>query len=482
MLNNGQKTLLQKPGATLSREQWLSAKAKARAETGRAAVTEKGKLHIFFATETGNSKTVAQQLLKQAKAAGWRTAIASVSQVTPETLAALDGPAIFIAATHGEGDPPESAVKYYTALQAAEGNILKELRYALLGLGDSAYAQFCGFARKLDQELARLGAMSLLPRKELDVDFSSHISGWITEIINALPVTDRSGEPTYISVDSSEEQEDVLFSGKGYSRLDPVIGRVSEIVNLNDTGSNKETYHIEMICDALPRYRPGDAAGIIIPGEKDALPRLYSIASSPAVHKNSLHLTVALAWHTTPDGKKGFGLCSRYLAHLKPGDEVQFYIHQNSLFRLPPDECDIIMIGPGTGIAPFRSFVLERTERGAQGRNWLFFGEQHAHLDFLYQQEWINLAESEALHRIDLAFSRDQEQKVYVQHCLRKRAAELVEWLEGGAYLYVCGRKDPMSRDVDDALLEIIAAHKDSAAGDYLARLSEEGRYIKDVY
>ena len=143
------------------------------------------------------------------------------------------------------------------------------------------------------------------------------------------------------------------------------------------------------------------------------------------------------------------------------------------------------MIGPGTGVAPFRSFVYERSERSASGRNWLFFGDQHAHCDFLYQAEWQEHLATDTLHKIDLAFSRDYDHKVYVQHKMKERAKELIDWIEGGARIYVCGAKDPMSHDVEKTLIEIISEQKSlspDAAADYLADMAEADRYLKDVY
>ena len=135
-------------------------------------------------------------------------------------------------------------------------------------------------------------------------------------------------------------------------------------------------------------------------------------------------------------------------------------------------------------LPPFRSFVWERASRGASGRNWLFFGEQHQHCDFLYQAEWIDFVETGVLHKIDLAFSRDQEAKIYVQHRLKEKADELLEWIAGGAAIYVCGAKDPMSKDVEQALLEILTKNKGSpeAAQEFLDQLLDDNRYVKDVY
>jgi sulfite reductase (NADPH) flavoprotein alpha-component len=141
---------------------------------------------------------------------------------------------------------------------------------------------------------------------------------------------------------------------------------------------------------------------------------------------------------------------------LIPGQTVEFYVHHNSQFRLPAPEKDIIMIGPGTGIAPFRAFLAERDSTGAAGKNWLFFGDQHFTTDFLYQSEIQDWARTGVLTRINTAFSRDQAKKVYVQHRMQQQAAGLFQWLESGAHLYLCAGKEPMSVDVENTLLEII--------------------------
>ena len=262
-----------------------------------------------------------------------------------------------------------------------------------------------------------------------------------------------------------------------------------ESIILNDKDSAKETYHIEIAFDGNLPYAAGDAAGILLPKAADGsdpTPRLYSIASAPSVHPNQVHLTVALAKHTQPDGSTGFGLGSGYLAQKKIGDKLQFYIQRNLRFRLPEDSSkDIIMVGPGTGIAPFRAFVQERAEQDASGRNWLFFGDQHAHCDFLYQAEWQEALAGGALTKLDVAFSRDKKHKVYVQHKMQERGKEIAEWLEGGAHFYVCGAKSPMSEDVEKTLIDIIVQHlgkSAEAAQAYLADLSEQDRYVKDVY
>ena len=213
-------------------------------------------------------------------------------------------------------------------------------------------------------------------------------------------------------------------------------------------------------------------------------PRLYSISSSPEAHAGEIHLTVALDTFSVNDEWK-HGLCSDNLSQLDPGKTFEFYVHHNAQFRLPSPEKDIIMIGPGTGIAPFRAFLAERDSTGAAGKNWLFFGDQHFTTDFLYQSEIQDWANTGVLTRINTAFSRDQQHKVYVQHRMHANATELVRWLESGAHVYVCGAKEPMSVDVEETLLTIIrqeGRRSPAQAETFLNELKETGRYIKDVY
>ncbi len=213
-------------------------------------------------------------------------------------------------------------------------------------------------------------------------------------------------------------------------------------------------------------------------------PRLYSISSSPEAHPGEIHLTVARDTFSINDEPK-YGLCSDHLSQLTPGRTIDFYVHHNSQFRLPAPEAPIIMIGPGTGIAPFRAFLAERDTTGAPGKNWLFFGDQHFTTDFLYQSEIQDWVRTGVLTRINTAFSRDQVQKVYVQHKMQKHATELFQWLESGAHVYICGAKEPMSIDVEDTLLSIIRQEGNRSAAQaetFLNDLKESGRFIKDVY
>ncbi len=210
------------------------------------------------------------------------------------------------------------------------------------------------------------------------------------------------------------------------------------------------------LLDLLHRYPVKDAAHfeIFLQQLEPTTPRLYSISSSLESVDGEVHLTVARDAFSIEEELK-YGLCSDQLCSLKPGDTIDFYIHHNDQFRLPDDHKDVIMIGPGTGIAPFRAFLSERESAGAGGRNWLFYGDQHFTTDFLYQTELQQWMENGVLHELDVAFSRDQPEKMYVQDKIRQRAGEFFNWLENGATLYVCGAKR-MSDDVEKTILDLV--------------------------
>jgi sulfite reductase alpha subunit-like flavoprotein len=218
---------------------------------------------------------------------------------------------------------------------------------------------------------------------------------------------------------------------------------------------------------------------------KPLQPRLYSISSSPKEEPREVHLTVSPVRYNF-QGVPRRGVCSTYLADRSPGDQVALYVRPSSNFRPPSDpHTPMIMIGPGTGIAPFRGFLQERRALGHAGSNWLFFGEQHAATDYYYSDEIEEMHADGFLTELDLAFSRDQRDKVYVQHLMHRRGAELWRWLQDGAQVYVCGNADPMAKDVDRALCEIAAEHANldpDAARAYIQSLSADKRYHRDVY
>jgi sulfite reductase (NADPH) flavoprotein alpha-component len=214
--------------------------------------------------------------------------------------------------------------------------------------------------------------------------------------------------------------------------------------------------------------------------------RAYSIASSLAAHEEEVHLTVGAVRYQA-QGRKKEGVASSFLAdRVAVGEKVKVFAEENEYFKLPKDpSVNTIMVGPGTGIAPFRAFIEERAETGAEGKNWLFFGNPNFTTDFLYQTEFQQYLKSGALNKIDLAFSRDQAEKVYVQHKLLQKSKEVFDWLQNGAYFYVCGDKNRMAKDVEQALIQIAkkeGGYSDEKAIDCVKDLKKQRRYLEDVY
>jgi sulfite reductase (NADPH) flavoprotein alpha-component len=214
--------------------------------------------------------------------------------------------------------------------------------------------------------------------------------------------------------------------------------------------------------------------------------RAYSISSSPKKHLASVHLTVAsVRWNS--NNRDHLGVCSTFLAdRVEVHDKIRIFVSQNKAFRIPDsNDTPMIMVGPGTGVAPFRAFLEERQAIGAKGKNWLFFGDQTRASDYIYEQELEAMKKSGVLSRLDLAFSRDQEEKVYVQHKMHEHGKDLFEWLENGAYFYVCGDATRMAKDVDQALCDISSKWGNLTADqarDYVNSLKRDKRYLRDVY
>ncbi len=213
-------------------------------------------------------------------------------------------------------------------------------------------------------------------------------------------------------------------------------------------------------------------------------PRLYSIASSIKAHAEEVHLTVAIVRYDSY-GRKREGVCSSYLAD-RVGECIPCYFHPNKNFKLPEDSTTpVIMVGPGTGIAPFRAFIEERRAIGAGGKNWLFFGDRSSKTDYLYGDEWEQYRKDGLLTDLDLAWSRDQAEKEYVQHKMLAKGKELFSWLQDGATFYVCGDASRMAKDVDSALRQIAqseGAMSEDDANAWVKSLQKEKRYLKDVY
>lgn len=239
---------------------------------------------------------------------------------------------------------------------------------------------------------------------------------------------------------------------------------------------------IDLINDHPADFADGEEFVSVL---KKLQPRLYSIASSPNAHPGEVHLTVAIVRYNSHGRDRG-GVCSTYLSD-RVGDVCSgVFVHNNKAFRLPEDHSkDIIMVGPGTGIAPLRAFLEEREVSKASGRNWLFFGNPCRATDFIYEDEINAWVDNGTLSKLDLAFSRDQENKIYVQDRMLEAGAELWDWLQGGGYFYVCGDASRMAKDVDKALQTIVKTHgglSDEEAIDYLKNLKKEKRYARDVY
>lgn len=255
---------------------------------------------------------------------------------------------------------------------------------------------------------------------------------------------------------------------------------------LEDNAALKNFLWGRNVADLLREFPAALSEATLLGFLRKMPPRSYSIASSLLAHPDEVHLTVAAVRYDF-NGRSHQGVASTFLAdRIKAGETVPVFVEHNEYFKLPADDAtDIIMVGPGTGVAPFRAFVEERSERGASGKNWLFFGNPHFETDFLYQIEWLNHLKRGTLDRLDVAFSRDQQDKIYVQNRLAERSRLIFERLENGAHFYVCGDKNRMASDVQQAVGQIIAKESgkgDEYANEYLKNLKKQRRYLEDVY
>lgn len=521
----------------------------------------KSKLTILYGSETGNAESLALKARKAAQKLGFDAKALDMADATPQALITAKD-VIVIAATWGEGDPPQRAATFYKSLMSDDAPRLDGVRFAVLALGDTAYANFCATGRSIDERLAALGAARIADRVDLDLDFAKKAASWTDATLGrfqpADPAVANIVRVDFKSTPQFDDPDEPLFDAEK-----PLESEISDLVNLNGSGSSSETWHLEFATDVPGwSYAPGDAIGVIpendpelvsalldtvglgadaalarqlatsrdittltrplvqayakLTGRSDveALaspdrfaayaadrqvidllaehrerltgsqlvdllrplpPRLYSVASSLAAHPGETHLLVgAVRWQS--HGRARNGVASTYLAGKKRGDTVKVYVKPNRHFRLPADSSrPIIMIGAGTGVAPFRAFIEERAATEAKGKSWLFFGARKFTTDFLYQLEWQDHLASGALTNLDVAFSRDQPEKIYVQHRIAQRADALRGWVKDGAHIYVCGDEKAMARDVDKALGEVLGVGA-------LEDLRKIGRYQRDVY
>jgi sulfite reductase (NADPH) flavoprotein alpha-component len=563
---------------TMEQRSWLSgflAGYQAGQVTGVAAppaAQAKIPLTILYATESGNAEGVAADARKAAVKLGFAATILDMAEAEPATVAKAAN-LLLIASTWGEGDPPERAAEFYHALMAGTAPRFDDVRFAVLALGDTAYANFCAVGRQLDARLEALGGRRITDRIDCDVAYEDSAAAWIAGALDEI----REGAGDDAAPAGSVIHVDFATAAPAespYGKAHPFAAEITDHVNLNGSRSAKETIHLELsLAGSSMTYEPGDALGILanndpamveailnvtgldgdeslhdllarqhdvttltppviqayaqltgeagvralLEGEGSAgwlegrqiidlfeafphrltadqlvailrpmPPRLYSIASSLKYVPEEAHLLVGVLRYQS-QGRDRRGVASTCLAERRAvGDTLPVYVKPNRHFRLPSDSTvPIIMIGPGTGVAPFRAFIQEREALGVRGRSWLFFGDRNYTYDFLYQLEWQEHLKSGALSRIDVAFSRDQPEKAYVQHRMWDRRAEFYSWLEDGGHVYVCGDEKRMAKDVHCMLQRIVSecgGRDADAAEAYLTDLRRQGRYQRDVY
>jgi len=571
-------------GLTQSQLIWASGYLYGLAQAGGSQVAApapaapQGQLVILYGSQTGNAKGVAEAIKAQAVAKSIPVSLHSLADYKAKQLK-KESHVLLITCTQGEGEPPESAVDLHGLLKSGKLGKLGDLKFAVLGLGDSSYEFFCQAGKDFDAFLEQAGAQRLLERADLDVDYRAAAAAWgeaaLAKVAETLSAAPSAVAPAGV----------VAHGTSAYDKFNPFAATLLTNQKITGRDSTKDIRHIEISLEGSGlSYQPGDALGVwfdndaelvaevlalvgltgsesvTVEGKSQPLsealtrhfeltrlhtgfisglaelsddaglkaiaadkaqshalaatsqpvevlkrfpvtlsaeqlvgllrpltPRMYSIASSQAEVEEEVHLTVGVVRYPQADGTVRSGGASSYLAdRLEEGQSVRVFVEHNDNFRLPANPATpVIMVGPGTGIAPFRAFMQEREAQGDEGQNWLFFGNPHFTQDFLYQVEWQKYVKSGLLTRIDLAFSRDQAHKIYVQDRIRERGAELWQWLEQGAHFYVCGDANRMAKDVQEALIDIIAQHgnKDrEAAEEYLNELRRAKRYQRDVY
>ena len=525
---------------------------------------------VLSASQTGHAREVADKLHAALAEQGINAKRISAADYKPKTIAD-EQVLLLVTSTQGEGEPPEEALSLHRLLFGKKAPPLPALRFAVCGLGDSSYPDFCQAGKDFDTRLAELGGERLAPRADCDVDYQATAAAWIADLVSRLAALQLAAPRTPTAAAPA--------TPAAYDRDHPFTAPLLARQKITGRHSTKDVRHIELdLAGSGINYQAGDALGVwcendparvdailaalkldgvtVIDGKTlreqlirereisqntpqfvqgyaalaksadldaeiathgaapyaantplDAIvarypaaitaeqlltllrpltPRLYSIASAPEEVGEEVHLTVGVL-HYKHDGKAYSGAASGYLGERLPEDgAARVFVEPNPNFRLPDDpQAAIIMIGNGTGIAPFRAFMQARVAREAPGKNWLVFGNPHFTEDFLYQTEWQGWQKDGFLHRYSLAWSRDQAEKVYVQDKLREEAASVWQWLKDGAYVYVCGDAARMAKDVERALLDIIAGEGGmdaDAAADYLDELRQARRYQRDVY
>ncbi len=516
---------------------------------------------VLWASQTGNAEDVAARLARRLG----DSQLANMDEVPLSRLAAA-GDVLIVTSTFGDGGPPDNGADFWDRLGAPNAPALDGVRYAVLGIGDRSYADFCGHAKSIDGRLADLGATKMLDRAECEAYDNNPMAQWvdrITAMLGAATEPGTSEEPftrddpvlaalcrnTVLTgpMSSKEVRQlgfDISEHDVGYAVGDSlgvcatnsraVVDAWLVATGLDGEDSVEVDGQRRPLCDALMtsydicRVTP-DLLGFVAdncadPAAARALrapsarldrwlagrngldiveeftvraepaqwqevlvrltPRNYSISSSPLVSPHEVQLTVSVVRYRGRRGGQRGGVCSTFLADRATAAPV--FLQRSPHFRPPRDaETPMIMVGPGTGIAPFRGFLQERRALGHTGRNWLFFGDQRRSENFYYRDDLVDMVGDGFLNRLDLAFSRDQADRVYVQHKMLDYGADLWRWLQDGAHFYVCGDATRMARDVDAALTSIIKAHggmSDEQAHNYKRELVAAKRYVRDVY
>lgn len=550
-------------------------------------------LLVLFGSQTGSAEGLAKKLAKDSESRGFMPKLAALNDFESVGLTTARK-AVIISSTWGDGEPPDNALNFWNWIKADSAPRLENLNFAVLGLGDKNYSDFCGASKKFDARLEALGAKRLASRGECDVDYESSAKAWIDGLWDKLSEGGAGSPQPAAAANGANGAHGVTHpaseangaSKPAYGKSNPFPAKLLKNVLLNKPGSGKEVRHYEIALNSSGlTYEAGDALGVVpvncpelvddivaalkakpdenvkfgdnimslrealthhfditkpsqemlaavakaapqselaaliapekredlkkwlwgrhvvdllallpapmpvaefIPLLKRLIPRLYSISSSPKAHPGEVHLTVGAVRYES-HGRVRKGVASTFLAD-RVGDAefVKVFVQPSHGFKPPINgDTPMIMVGPGTGIAPFRAFLEERQATSAKGKNWLFFGDQKRDTDFLYDELLTGWEKSGLLTRLDLAFSRDQEQKIYVQDRMMDNAVELWSWLEAGAHFYVCGDASRMAKDVDAALHKIIETAGGKSADEakaYVAKLKSDKRYQRDVY
>jgi sulfite reductase (NADPH) flavoprotein alpha-component len=402
---------------------------------------------VVHASQTGNAETLAERTAALLATGGLAARAISLAALNPARLHAA-ARILFVASTYGEGDAPDAAARFAGTLMTA-GADLSHLHYAVLALGDRNYINFCGFGRALDAWLARQGATRLFERIEVDCGNAHALAEWQHQVGRLAGTADAPD-----------------WEAPAYGTW-----RIAERTLQNPGSAGAPLYRLALVPldGLLPDWEAGDLAQVSAPSDPEH-PREYSIASIPSEGCLTLLVRLQRRADGLPGAASGW-LC----AQAGDLDAVRLRVRAHQRFRLGGNaQRPLIAIGNGSGLAGLRALLQARIESKVYD-NWLLFGERNAAHDYLLRAELDAWRASGRLARLDLAFSRDQAQQRYVQHLLREQAAQVVEWMERGAAIYVCGSLQGMAGGVHAALGEILGAAR-------LAALAEEGRYRRDVY